>query len=636
VVNNGSNPRALPDGAGGSPGSSITPIPQEQSTERLVVLSDDASLVTALERIGAPHEVIAVSKEAELARTLRESPAAVAVIDSAMVNRTPLDRLTARLKLQFPQLILIVAGDPADQAVLADQLAGGRIYRFLQKPIPPQRLKHFIDGAWLRHEESAGELVAAPQPPDLIGGGRKALIRGLIAAGVIVVVAGGAYMVRKFVMAPEPAPSASAPALSAESALGDLLTHADAALAAGGYENAADLYRKAQQIAPGDPRVKEGISQVVRRVLSAAQTQLLDRHIERAQALAKVANELESDNPAVQQLVNLISNAQDHGGAVSAPPATAPAARPGAEVREVIRARLDDNLRHAQELMRQGHLIDPAQDNARVSLAKARELAPNDPKVRQLQRALLDQILAEGRKALAAGRPEDTERLVAPAQELGARPEELAALQGKGASGRGEALDRATSLFNERLNQGKILDPAADSAKFYLSQLVKFDPNSPATQIARMALGQRLIAEAQSAVRHQDFSNAKRWLQEARDAGVDGTQVANVEADLAAAQAPAAAPKALVEKPTLVKTHDVEPVYPNAAASMRLKGNVSVQFTVRQDGTTAEFAVVSATPTGIFEQAAIDAVRKWKYRPPLLKDGTPTQVRAEVKLNFAP
>src|SRR5262249_25390380 len=160
-------------------------------------------------------------KEAELARTLRDSPAAVCVIDSAEVTRTPLDRLTARLKLQFPQLILIVAGDPQDQAILADQLASGRIYRFLPQPIPPQRLEHFIAGAWLRHEEPAGGVLAAPQPPDLSTGGPTPVTRWLIVAGVLVAVAVAGYTVRRFMMAPEPAPAptAATPAISAESAV---------------------------------------------------------------------------------------------------------------------------------------------------------------------------------------------------------------------------------------------------------------------------------------------------------------------------------------------------------------------------------------------------------------------------------
>jgi protein TonB len=436
-------------------------------------------------------------------------------------------------------------------------------------------------------------------------------------------------------MAPEPAPAttAVAPAISAESAVDDLLSHADAALAAGGYPNAADLYRKAQQLAPGDPRVKEGISLVVRRVLAAAQTQLLDRHIERAQALAKLAVDLEPDNPLIAQLVTQISAAQDHASTAPVTTAAPPAPRGSSDVHEGnlnLRARLDDSLRHAQELMRQGHLLDPAQDNARAVLLKARELAPNDPKVRQQQRALLDLMIAEGRKAVAAGHAEEAERFVSPAQELGARADEIASLHG-----RNEALDRATGMFNERLQQGKLVDPANDSAKFYVAQLVKADPNSPSTQIARLALGQRLIAEAQSAVRHQDFGGARRWIGEARDLGVDAASLANVESDLATAQNPPI-PKAALEKPTLYQTRKVEPDYPRAAESMHLKGSVNLQFTVRPDGTTSEIAVMSATPTGMFEQAAIDAVRKWKYRPPVLKDGTPTSVRAEIKLNFAP
>jgi TonB family protein len=86
----------------------------------------------------------------------------------------------------------------------------------------------------------------------------------------------------------------------------------------------------------------------------------------------------------------------------------------------------------------------------------------------------------------------------------------------------------------------------------------------------------------------------------------------------------------------LYKIHDADPQYPQAAMKDRLRGSVEVQFTVRPDGSTAEFAIISAQPAGIFEQSAIDAVRKWRYAPPTLPDGQQTQVRAQVRLNFAP
>jgi TonB family protein len=586
--------------------------------------------------------VRAVAQESELARMLREGPAGVVIIDGDAVTRTPLDRLTARLKLQFPQLVLIVLGNQRDQGALADQVARGTVYRFLLKPTTSQRLKVAIDTAWLRHEDGDALIEHGQQPPS--GGGIRAALPWIIAAGVLVATAGGVLLVRHFMQpsAPE-APAAAAPAAPPENGLENLLARADAALAGGAYENAADLYREAQRASPGDPRVKDGLSRVVRRVLAAAQTQLLDRHIDRAQALAKEAVALDPDNPQVSQLVAQISAAQDHAVSAPAAGATPPAHAPEAPPEGKMRARLDEHLRHSQELMAQGHLLEPAQDSARSALRQAREIAPSDPRVKQQQRALLELVMAEARKAIAAGHADEIDRYIAPVVELGARPEEIAELTRDAQRIRAQPsrneTDRIASQFNERLQQGKIVDPASDSAKYYFSQLVRVDPNSPATQIARLALGAKLLAEAQSAVRHQDFQAAKRWLAEARDAGGDATSIANVEAELMAAQAPPApnAPKAAAAPAApLIKIRNVDPEYPDVARSRRLSGTVDVQFTVREDGTTTDFAVISAQPAGVFEQAALDAVRKWRYHKPVSKDGTPTQARAQVRLNFAP
>jgi TonB family protein len=605
----------------------------------LVVLSGDKAFVENLERLGAPREVRSVTQEAELARMLRDTTAGVALIDTDAVTRSPLDRLTARLKLQFPQLVLIVVGNQRDQSALADQVARGTVYRFLLKPTNSQRLKVSLDTAWLRHEDGEALIEHGQGPTD--GAFTKA-VPWLIAAGVLVVTVGGGFAVRKLMMPSAADSQAAAQAVPPENGLENLLARADAALAGGAYENAADLYRDAQRVAPGDPRVAEGLNRVVRRVLAAAQTQLLDRHLDRAQQLAKEAVALEPDNPQVGQLVAQISAAQDHAApAPAAPqgPASGPAPRPPearADTDGRAHARLEEHLRHAQELMAQGHLLEPAQDNARLVLRQAKELAPNDPKVRQLQRSLLDLVLAEARKAIAAGHGDDVDRYFAPAMELGARSEDISDLtqRARAASAHNDANDKLASLFNDRLQQGKILEPAADSAKFYLAQLQHSDPNGAATQIARMALGSRLLAEAQSAVRHQDVPSAKRWLGEARDAGVDATSLANVEAELQASQTPAAGP-AKGQQVQLVLVRHPDPDYPSAARG-RVSGTVVVQFTVHKDGTTGEFAIVDSQPVGVFEQAAIDAVRKWKYRPPIAKDGTATEVRSQLTMQFKP
>jgi TonB family protein len=45
--------------------------------------------------------------------------------------------------------------------------------------------------------------------------------------------------------------------------------------------------------------------------------------------------------------------------------------------------------------------------------------------------------------------------------------------------------------------------------------------------------------------------------------------------------------------------------------------------------------VISAQPAGIFDQVAIQAVRQWRYEPPLV-NGRPAPFQMKVRLIFEP
>ncbi len=59
----------------------------------------------------------------------------------------------------------------------------------------------------------------------------------------------------------------------------------------------------------------------------------------------------------------------------------------------------------------------------------------------------------------------------------------------------------------------------------------------------------------------------------------------------------------------------VPPRYPNRALSRGIEGWVLLEFTINPLGQATEIFVVESEPSGIFNRSAINAVRKWKYRP---------------------
>jgi protein TonB len=69
----------------------------------------------------------------------------------------------------------------------------------------------------------------------------------------------------------------------------------------------------------------------------------------------------------------------------------------------------------------------------------------------------------------------------------------------------------------------------------------------------------------------------------------------------------------------------VAPIYPRRAQARGIQGYVIVEFTVTKNGSVKNAKVVKAEPEGIFDQAAIDAAMKFKYKPRVV-DGVAMEV----------
>ena len=77
----------------------------------------------------------------------------------------------------------------------------------------------------------------------------------------------------------------------------------------------------------------------------------------------------------------------------------------------------------------------------------------------------------------------------------------------------------------------------------------------------------------------------------------------------------------------------VAPQYPFRAQRRGIEGWVKVSLLITEQGTVQDVVVVAAEPQGVFDQAAIQAVNKWKFKP-RIQDGKPVSVRAEQTVNF--
>jgi periplasmic protein TonB len=78
----------------------------------------------------------------------------------------------------------------------------------------------------------------------------------------------------------------------------------------------------------------------------------------------------------------------------------------------------------------------------------------------------------------------------------------------------------------------------------------------------------------------------------------------------------------------------VAAVYPRRALQRGIEGFVDVEFTVTKQGSVRDPKVKQASPEGIFEQAAMDATLKYKYKPRVV-NGEPMEVSGvEVRVTF--
>jgi periplasmic protein TonB len=76
----------------------------------------------------------------------------------------------------------------------------------------------------------------------------------------------------------------------------------------------------------------------------------------------------------------------------------------------------------------------------------------------------------------------------------------------------------------------------------------------------------------------------------------------------------------------------VEPSYPEVARKARISGIVIVECIIDKNGTVRNVKVLKPLPFGL-DQAAVDAVQKWRFRPGTL-NGQPVDVIFNLTVNF--
>jgi periplasmic protein TonB len=83
----------------------------------------------------------------------------------------------------------------------------------------------------------------------------------------------------------------------------------------------------------------------------------------------------------------------------------------------------------------------------------------------------------------------------------------------------------------------------------------------------------------------------------------------------------------------LKRTRYIPPEFPSKALSQRLSGAVTVEYTVDTSGDPRDVRIIEATPPGVFDHAALAAVKRWHYDP-LIANGAPVEVPVRTSIRF--
>ena len=287
-----------------------------------------------------------------------------------------------------------------------------------------------------------------------------------------------------------------------------------------------------------------------------------------------------------------------------------------------------------EDRIRDGRLVDPADDSAKSYLRQLLAAAPANAATQRADHDLSAAYLRKAREASLARNNAEADRWLNEARaagmsaaDIGAFQRDLAGAQAKATRAEG---DRFAQLARERVRDGRLTDPAQDSAAYYLTQLQATDPDNAALAPVSRDLAKQLLERARASL--QSGKSADQDLAAARRFGADPK-------DIQAAQQSTAAPKSrsTVDPATLatrlkaVKT--VPPEYPQSALSKGIAGSVLLSFTVDARGNTRDVQVLQSTPAGVFDRAAVSAVKRWRYAP-VIVDGNAVEVPTRTLVRF--
>jgi DNA-binding response OmpR family regulator len=316
----------------------------------LVVLTGDAAFLQTLrEAVGGARRLWHVPSSEKVGDLLVAGEVGILVLDAQALQNPPAG-VIAYIKNQFPDLVVVLAGDRDVENSVAGLISDGTIYRFIHKPMSPGRAKMFIEAAVKRHADQRRRRAIAPAVASSSPMPRGFLIIGGLVAFAVCI--GAALALRTQSRRDAQVPAELGAAASAMPS--PLQQQAASALAANRLtepsgNNALELYLRDLALNPASTAARAGLAEVRERLYSRAQVALLEERLDLAAAAIETARKAGVESGRVALLAAELAKSRDEAkarrraapakieaapGAPSGPPAAAtvvtvePATRP--------------------------------------------------------------------------------------------------------------------------------------------------------------------------------------------------------------------------------------------------------------------------------------------------------------------
>jgi TonB family protein len=181
--------------------------------------------------------------------------------------------------------------------------------------------------------------------------------------------------------------------------------------------------------------------------------------------------------------------------------------------------------------------------------------------------------------------------------------------------------------------RGALLEPPGNNAYEQVLALRDKYPASTELRTEQQQLAFAFLERTRTALAAGDVDTAQTFLSRVDTLVPNMAATKALQAQLATAQQQHAFSSNVVQAATLKRVREVPPVYPREAERLGVKGWVDVEFTIAPDGTTQDVVVRNSQPQRTFDQAAVDAVKRWRFAP-VTRDGATVAQRAAMRIRF--